>query len=125
MRRPLPEFETLTGIFTNRRQYPRAAEYWKQFIARHGAGNNDYRQKQLDQILGNWGRFENIGVFPAGQAPQIPFRFRNAKKVSLTARRIDVPLLLDDVKAYIKKVSQGNGQLDWNQLTSMEESMFE
>ncbi len=108
--------ETLAQIHSNRRQYPRAAEYWKEVIARHGPGNNNYRREQLNQIVGNWGRFENVGVFPAGQAPEIPFRFRNAKKVAFTAQRIDVPKLIEDTRDYIKKASQGSSQLDWQYL---------
>ena len=74
-------------------------------------GNNGFRQKRLDQIVGNWGRFEPGQVQPAGKNAAVDFRFRNGKKVSFEAHAIKVAKLLDDVKAYLKS---NPGQLDWN-----------
>src|SRR5262249_33560747 len=36
--------ESLAGIFENRRQYPRAADFWRRVINEYGNGQNDYRQ---------------------------------------------------------------------------------
>ena len=97
-----PAIETLCKIFENRRQYPRAAELWKQNIDRFGAGHNNYRKKCLDQIVKNWGIFEPVMTQPGGKGATVEYRFRNGRKVSLTAHEIKISKLLDDVKAYIK-----------------------
>ena len=59
-------------------------------------------QQRLEQIVGNWGRFEPVMTQPAGRGASVEFRFRNGKKVSFTAHGIKVKLILDDVKDYIK-----------------------
>ncbi|MCE9553363.1 MAG: alpha-2-macroglobulin, partial [Planctomycetes bacterium] len=51
---------TLADSFTNRRQYPRAADYWRQSIARSHIGN-----EQLQQIISNWARFEPATTQPS------------------------------------------------------------
>jgi len=84
--------QKLAEIFENRRQYPKAAEYYK-------STNMTY---QFDQIVGNWGQFESVMTQPAGRGATVEFRFRNGRKVHFTAHEIDVRKLLDDVKAYIK-----------------------
>ncbi|HUG20036.1 MAG TPA: MG2 domain-containing protein, partial [Planctomycetaceae bacterium] len=109
-------YEQLASIYTNRRQFPKAATVWRELIARHELQPEDYRSKQLDQIVKNWGRFEPVGVFVAGESVELPFRFRNADQVEFTARRLDVEQLLTDVKDYIKKIAQGNQHLDWQKL---------
>ncbi len=105
--------DTLAGEFSNRRQYPRSAEIWRRAIQEYGPGPNNSRQMQLEQIVGNWGRFEPISTQPAGQGPSIEFRFRNGKRVSLEAHGIKVDKLLADVKAYLK--TRPN-QLNWEQM---------
>ncbi len=92
--------QTLGGIFADRRQYDRAADYYQR------AGND----AMVKQILGNWGEFEGTDTQPAGVAATLPFRFRNGKHVSFTAQEIDVNKLLADVKAYL---NANPGQLDW------------
>ena len=59
-------------------------------------------QAQLDQIVGNWGRFEPTQSQPAGRGPTLNYRFRNGDHVDFTAREIDVKKLLDDVKDFLK-----------------------
>ncbi len=105
--------DALAQIFENRRQYVKAAAAWKQAIADYGPGPNNSRQQRLDQIVGNWGRFEPGQVQPAGTKATVDFRFRNGAKVSFEAFAINVPKLLADVKAYLRG---HQGQLDWNQL---------
>ena len=55
---------SLAEIFENRRQYPRAAEYCRQCVEIYReAKNTDAAngwQARLDQIVGNWGRFEPV-----------------------------------------------------------------
>jgi uncharacterized protein YfaS (alpha-2-macroglobulin family) len=103
--------DALAGIYENRRQYVKAIEAWKRAIAEYGPGQDNYRQKRLDQIVGSWGRFEPNQVQPAGKEATVDFRFRNGNRVTFEAFAINVPRLLDDVKAYL----QGHqGQVDWN-----------
>lgn len=105
---------SLAGVFENRRQYPRAAEYWREIVERE----KDPQLKQnaearLQQIVGNWGQFENAMSQPAGQGATVEFRFRNARRVDFVAHEINVRKLLDDVKAYLKS---NPAQLDWEKL---------
>ena len=101
----------LANLFENRRQYARAAHYWKQLSER--GGSQQVARDQLAQITGMWGRFEPVASQPAGMGATIEFRYRNAKRVEFVARRIEVQQLLDDVKTYLK---QNPEKLDWNQL---------
>ncbi|MEX0726068.1 MAG: alpha-2-macroglobulin, partial [Planctomycetaceae bacterium] len=105
--------EKLAQIFEDRRQYPRAAEYWKKCIADYGPGNDNYREKRLQQIVGDWGRFEPGEMQAAGRGGIVNFRYRNGDKVSFEAYPIKIDKLLGDVKAYIKSRPQ---QLDWQRL---------
>jgi len=101
----------LGQVFENRRQYDRAAEYWKRNIKEYGPGHDNYKQKRLAQIIGNWGRFEPLVAQPAGTGATIDFRFRNGKKVAFEAHEILVDKLLTDLKAYLRSSPP---QLDWN-----------
>lgn len=103
----------LAQIFENRRQYPRAAEFWKISIDRFGAGNNNWKKDRYQQIVANWGTFEPNMTQPAGQGAKIGFRFRNANAVEFEAHELSVGQLLDDLKAYLKS---DPGQLDWNKV---------
>jgi uncharacterized protein YfaS (alpha-2-macroglobulin family) len=105
--------DTIAQIHEDRRQYAQAAEDWKKAIAEYGPGDHNVRQQRLDQIVGNWGRFEPGETQPAGRAATLDFRFRNGSRVSFEAHEIKVAKLLADVRAYL----QGHtGQLDWNQV---------
>lgn len=108
--------QQLAQTFENRRQYPKAAKYWKRCLEEHGQKNEHNRrrwQERLDQIVNNWGRFEPAGTQPAGKGATVDFRFRNGDEVKFTAKAIDVAQLLDDVKAYIKSRPK---QLDGNKI---------
>ncbi len=94
---------TLASIFENRRQYPKAVEWWR------AAGHPE----RVTQITGNWGEFEPTATHPAGRGPVVDYRFRNGKRVDFEARRIDVPALLADVKAYIKSNPK---ELNWERV---------
>ncbi len=104
---------TLAQLFEDRRQYVKAADIWKRAIGDYGPGQNNYRTQRLDQIVGNWGRFDQGQVQPAGKVPTALFRFRNGAKVSFEAFEIQVSKLLDDVKGYL---ASNPGQVDWNRL---------
>jgi uncharacterized protein YfaS (alpha-2-macroglobulin family) len=102
--------DMLARVYENRRQYVKAAAAWQKAIAEYGTGHNNYRRDALDQIVGNWGRFEPGHVQPAGKPAVVDFRYRNGKKAAFEAFEINVPKLLADVKAYLKN---HQGQLDY------------
>jgi len=106
--------QQLAEIFSNRRQYPKAAEYWRRNIKEYGPGPNDWKKQRLEQIVSNWGSFETVSSQPAGQGATVEFRFRNAKRVKFDARAIKVDQLLADVKAYLK--SDPGNRIDWNKI---------
>ncbi len=104
--------QQLAQIFEDRQQYETAAGHWAENIRRFTDPQGEKRRR-LEQIRGNWGRFEGVQSQAAGVGATVDFRFRNGRKVSFTAHRIKVPQLIDDVKAYLN--SRPN-QLDWQQL---------
>ncbi|RIK73285.1 MAG: alpha-2-macroglobulin, partial [Planctomycetota bacterium] len=101
----------LAQEFENRRQYPRAAQLWKDLVAAHPP-KTEYRDR-LAQVVDNWGRFEPVVMQPAGKGATLEYRFRNGERVEFSARPIKVRELLNDLKAYLKRDPQ---QLDWRQL---------
>jgi uncharacterized protein YfaS (alpha-2-macroglobulin family) len=94
--------DALANVFQDRRQYVKAENAWKKAIEEYGKGHLESRQKALDQIVSNWGRFENASSQPAGTKATVDFRFRNGNKVSFEAHPIKIAKLLDDVKAFLK-----------------------
>ena len=96
----------LCSTFENRRQYPKAADTWRENIKRFGDDSNKSKAKRLKQIIDNWGVFEPIMTQPGGQGASVEFRFRNGKKVHFEAFSIKVEKLLEDVKAYLKSNPQ-------------------
>jgi uncharacterized protein YfaS (alpha-2-macroglobulin family) len=114
----LTAIRALARILENRRQYPRAAEYWRQAVGLESdpeARQGD--ERRLQQIVGNWCRFENVSMQPAGQGATVELRFRNARQVEFTARQINVRLLLDDLKAYLKSNPR---EVDWQRINVSE-----
>ncbi|MCZ6793448.1 MAG: MG2 domain-containing protein, partial [Planctomycetota bacterium] len=103
--------ERLAIIFENRRQYPKAADAWRQSIEKYG--ESEARKRRLEQIVGNWGRFESGMTQPAGEGATVEFRHRNGEAVTFRAHEIRVKTLLDDVKAYVKSKPE---RLDWNRV---------
>jgi hypothetical protein len=107
----------LAQIFENRRQYPQAADYWRRLLKQYPGDRNDRRrqawQERLNQIVGNWGRFEPIMTQPAGKGATVEYRFRNGNEAEFTAHEINFKKLLDDVKAYLKSQPK---QLEWEKL---------
>jgi uncharacterized protein YfaS (alpha-2-macroglobulin family) len=94
--------DQLAGIYENRRQYVKAVTAWNKAIEEYGPGHEGFRQKRFEQIVGNWGRFEQVQEFAAGKKATVDFRFRNGDSVSFEAFAIKVPKLLEDVKAFLK-----------------------
>jgi uncharacterized protein YfaS (alpha-2-macroglobulin family) len=105
--------DNLAAEYEDRRQYVKASLAWKQDIEEYGPGNPNYRQQRLDQIIGNWGRFEPTNTQPAGTSAVVDYRFRNGTKVSFEAREIHVGKLLADVKAYLQS---NPNKLDWQKV---------
>ena len=103
---------SLCSTFENRRQYPKAADWWRKNIRRFGDDSNKNKARRLKQIVANWGVFEPVMTQPKGTGATVEFRFRNGKKVHFEAHAIDVEKLLADVKAYLKSNPQ---KLDWRQ----------
>jgi alpha-2-macroglobulin len=103
--------DVIVLVYEDRRQYVKAAVALKKAIQEYGVGNENARQKHLDQIVGNWGRFETVSDQAAGKDATVEFRFRNGHKAAFEAHAIKVEKLLDDVKAYL---ASSPGQLDWN-----------
>ena len=100
----------LCSTFENRRQYPLAADYWRENIKKFGDNSNKYKAKRLKQIIDSWGVFEPIMTQPAGKGATVEYRFRNGNKVHFEAHAIKVEQLLSDVKAYLKSNPQTG---DW------------
>lgn len=103
----------LAQEYEDRRQYPTAADMWRRAIIEYGPGNNNYRTQRLEQIVGNWGRFEPNQAQAAGNKAIVDFRFRNGNKVSFEAHEVKVGKLLNDVKAYL---DANPGRVDWNEV---------
>ena len=103
--------DQVAQIFEDRRQYPAAAGAWKFALGKFG--DEQHRQQRLDQIVKNWGRFDNVQVQPAGKGATVEYRYRNGKAVEFTAQAIKVSELLDDVKKYLKANPK---QVDWQQI---------
>ncbi len=105
--------QQLATIFLNRRQYTKAAAYWRRSLKEYGPGENNIKQQSLDQIQSNWGRFETVMSQPAGRGATVDYRFRNGSKVSFEAHEVNVARLLADAKDYLKSNPK---QLDWQKL---------
>ncbi len=128
MYKELEAYRQLGQLFSNRRQYPRSAEFWRKEIRRsspkevqnhlaqkdftyHPTKPGDHAWEQLRQILGNWGMFEPVVTRPAGAGASVEFRFRNGKNVDFSANAVDTGKLLEDIKKYYRA---NPAQLDYN-----------
>ncbi len=100
----------LITIYKNRRQYPQAVKYLKYAIEHF---NYKHKQYELNQIIGNWGKFDQTNSKNAGMQANLSLKFRNATSVKFTAKKINMKQLFDDVKHYIKS---NPTTLDWNKI---------
>lgn len=103
--------DMVAQTYEDRRQYVKAAKAWEAAIAKFTSEN--HRQARLDQIVKNWGRFENLQVQPAGKGATIDLRYRNGKQITLEAHAINIDKLLADVKTYLKATPP---QIDWQKI---------
>ncbi|MCF6176383.1 MAG: MG2 domain-containing protein [Victivallaceae bacterium] len=103
----------LAGIFSNRRQYVKAAGFWRESIKRFGDGRNRWKQRKLEQIVGNWGTFQSVNKFAAGRQPEVMLRYRNADQVSFELYQLKREVYLADVKRYLES---NPVKLDWERM---------
>ncbi len=94
--------DQLVRVFLNRRQYGVGAQELRRLIATHGRGKSNHRQKLLDQIEGEWGRFEHAPMTQAGKKPKLSFVYRNAKEVKLSLHALDIDLVVDDIFKHLE-----------------------
>ncbi|MBL0249535.1 MAG: alpha-2-macroglobulin [Elusimicrobia bacterium] len=116
----LEGFRELAQIFENRRQYERAAHYWRlsmgaaaEVPAPDAPPTHDEAREHLRQILGRWGTFADEEA-PAGRPTSVAFRFRNATSVRFEAHALNVNRLITDVKAYLRS---DPGDWDWSKMS--------
>jgi uncharacterized protein YfaS (alpha-2-macroglobulin family) len=108
--------EQLSEIFENRRQYIKAADFWRRLLAEFPNAEKNRRQgwkDRLEQIVGNWGRFEPVTTQPEGKGASVEFLFRNGTAADFTVHEINVDKFLDDVKAYLKTNPR---ELNWEKI---------
>lgn len=103
----------LASTFTNRRQYEKAADQWRESIRIYGDDSRQSKQKQLDQIIKSWGMFEPIATPATRQGASFEFTFRNGDEVEFIAHEIKVDSLLEDIKRYLKSNPQ---RVDWQKV---------
>ncbi|GEP42747.1 alpha-2-macroglobulin family protein [Brevifollis gellanilyticus] len=104
-------WERIAQELLNRRQHPRAVEaLQKAFELETDTAGKENLRKRIEQVTGNWGHFEPQQSFPADQEAKLQLVFRNATKVSLAARKVDVAKLLADAEAYLRSEP---GEFDW------------
>lgn len=96
--------DILARIFTDRKQYKKAAEFWKSGIAAFGGGRNGFRETELEQITGNLGCFMQAGVFPAGREPVLNFRYRNSPEANMEVYRVDIDEFISDIKSSLQSM---------------------
>ncbi len=74
----------LAEIYENRRQFDRAADYWKKGLEMFGSFE-DSRKARLNQILGNWAEFEHLETCRPAPMPRHHLSF--AMAIILTSWR--------------------------------------
>jgi alpha-2-macroglobulin len=105
--------DALTEVFLNRRQRDKAREVLELTIAKHGPGGDKHREKLLQQITGNWGRFEPAATVASGVKPVLPLMFRNATAIQLSAAPVDMDAVIADTISYLKSQPR---ELEWERL---------
>lgn len=93
------QWSALFNIYLNRNQRPRAIDVGRLWLASESDPRSRQRiQQRLDQLTKPWVRFGTSVTQPAGEGAGLRLTFRNAAKVELTAKAIDVPRLLEDIR---------------------------
>lgn len=94
--------DELAGTMQDRRQYDRAADYWKRALSQFGDDQSKRRKKALDQILDPWGKLETLHAQAAGKEGVVNYRFRNGKKVTFELFQLKAENLSRDIVSYLK-----------------------
>jgi len=98
----------LIGELLNRRQYEQAATLIREIQPTFTDKSvRESLASKLEQISGNGAVSEPMEAQAAGAKAKLSLVFRNAAKVDLVARKVDVPQLLADVQAYLKSKPAG------------------
>ncbi|MCC8189888.1 MAG: hypothetical protein LIP77_04505 [Planctomycetes bacterium] len=98
----------LARIFENRNQYPKAVAWWDRVAADPAASRDqiDAARQAAAIITEASGRLEPGATAVAGRPASIPYLFRNARQVTMTAYRVDEKRLLDDLRTTVKSASR-------------------
>ncbi|MCW0219263.1 MAG: MG2 domain-containing protein, partial [Prosthecobacter sp.] len=99
---------------TDRRQYPRAVEAFQSALALET--NTDSKRAieyKIHQITDAQGNFDPQQPQAAGTEAKLSLTFRNAEKINLSARQVDVAKLLADTEAYLRTSPQDR---DWQKI---------
>lgn len=104
----------LADVYVDRRQLPKAAEVLDGLVKQYGDGPGGAYKELRSQIRDNWGAFQPISSQLAGGKGPIPYRFRNGKEVVFKAWKIDMALVLADMKAYLQRRPK---QIEWSQIS--------
>ena len=107
--------DRLIQIYLDRRQHEKSVKLLTSTIEQFpNSSSNKSRKKLLQQISGDWGRFENLsGAFPAGDEPSIDYVFRNATSVTLTVRPVDTEKMVNDLWNHL---DDNPAKLEWELL---------
>ncbi len=86
--------------YSDRRQYDKALELYRQALAEKGVMPQTlvYLQKQIDQIVDPWGRFDLDASKINGAETVVSYVARNAAAVEFVVRGIDAGKLLDEFR---------------------------
>ncbi|MCL2744146.1 MAG: MG2 domain-containing protein, partial [Planctomycetaceae bacterium] len=107
-------WQNLAQISENRMQYEKAVSYYEKELAKKQVVQiRQYITDRINQITGNWGRFDRAGSDTKGAKPFLRYIFRNGKKLHLTATEIKIPELFKDIKEYLKSQPK---QIDWQKI---------
>ncbi|MEY4566942.1 MAG: hypothetical protein RLY14_1912, partial [Planctomycetota bacterium] len=96
----LQALQRLVAIYSNRRQYTKAADNLKRLLELDPK-NQTYRD-QLSNIVDPRGQFDPQRTQLAGQGATLSLLFRNATKGSFSAYEIDIEKLFADTKQFFK-----------------------
>lgn len=100
-----PALSVLYQAFLDRRQYPKAVVELKKSIERFGAGERNYKQEQLDNIVQPRVSFDPVESQVVDQPNELSLLFRNANEIEFTAWAVDVEKLFADVKQSYRQIA--------------------
>lgn len=112
------QWQRLFRFYLDRNQRARAVEAGRRHLAtlRNNARRKAF-QDELDQLVKPWARFDTTVTQPAGEGATLRVTHRNAARLELSAKPIDIARLLDDIQNRLtKSVDNGRRSLDVEQL---------